>query len=110
MDEFEVGGGKDGRYEFVTRGFIDTIVHETLRALYFSDYLYNFFVDESGQQPLEKSQVMEKDSLKRWAIKTPVTVTKGRDHFGCPSLSIVPMEDGGDHCAISLGITRRTTI
>ena len=54
--DFEAAGGKDGLTEHVRRAFVDTIVHEILHALYFSDWLYDFFVDNASQPVGKKSR------------------------------------------------------
>ena len=92
--DFEAAGGKDGLAEHVRRAFVDTIVHEILHALYFSDWLYDFFVDDASQ-PVKKEAVVETDSQERLAIKMPATVAKAKEHYSCTSLTSVPLENGG---------------
>ena len=77
------------------RSTISLVVHEMLHALFFSDSLYDTYMNPATESPYGKEGALTTDALYRKALKLPNALAKAREHYGCPSMSSVPLEDGG---------------
>mmetsp|Transcript_21242 Transcript_21242/g.59060 ORF Transcript_21242/g.59060 Transcript_21242/m.59060 type:complete len:657 (-) Transcript_21242:36-2006(-) len=69
---------------------LQVLVHEMLHVLFFSDNLYNLFVDAATGRRLSREEVLleiEPDSSAaspRFLIILPEVVAAAQEHFGCP--------------------------
>ena len=84
---------------------IELGMHELMHALFFSDSLFEFYVDDSGTA-LGRDAVLHTqvnaDSSSTVFAKTPRVVQEARDHFQCETLPGGELEnEGGDSSALS---------
>ena len=84
---------------------IELGMHELMHALFFSDALFEFYVDDSGavlgRDAVLHTQV-NADSSSTVFAKTPRVVQEAREHFQCETLPGGELEnEGGDSSALS---------
>ena len=73
-----------------------TIIHEVYHILGFSSALYKYFIDDSGRKKGEELVITNHgDGIYKHQIISPKVVQHAREHFSCPSLTGVPLEDNG---------------
>jgi len=71
---------------------LETAIHEALHALFFSELLFPYYLDEEGNR---RTGVVELSPLGHKIVTTPTVVKTVREHFGCDSLRGAPLENEG---------------
>jgi hypothetical protein len=67
-------------------------VHEALHALFFSELLFPYYLDENGEQ---RKGVVKEDTNGNKMVVTPSVARAARNHFGCSDLEGAPLENEG---------------
>eukprot|EP00951_Prasinocladus_malaysianus_P017058 scaffold134203_cov23-Prasinocladus_malaysianus.AAC.1 len=69
---------------------LETAVHEALHALFFSELLFPYFLDENGQQ---RSEVIKKNADNSKVLALPTVAKVVREHFGCDAAEGAQLEN-----------------
>jgi hypothetical protein len=65
--------------------------------MFFAMDLFEFYIDPITREPVGEENVVARNRVDRtMAIVSPTVVANARKHFGCPTMTAVPLEgDGG---------------
>lgn len=85
-------------YAFVEQDLLETAIHEALHALFFSELLFPYYLDENGQK---RKDVVRLDSEGHKVVITPTVKQAVRDHFACDTMDGAPLENEGRRPIIS---------
>eukprot|EP00026_Physarum_polycephalum_P005243 Phypoly_transcript_05274.p1 GENE.Phypoly_transcript_05274~~Phypoly_transcript_05274.p1 ORF type:complete len:560 (+),score=50.63 Phypoly_transcript_05274:285-1964(+) len=72
------------------------LLHELTHVLGFNSYKFPFYIDPSGKPYASVTKTFLINGKKITKIITPRVVAAAKEHFGCPDIDGVPLEDGGD--------------
>ena len=74
-----------------------TVLHEIYHIMGFSKSLYQYYVDPTTYKRKKESDTyfVKSSGELRYRIRSPLVLAHAREHFGCPSMDGLPVEDGG---------------
>lgn len=91
-----IGPGELEDFEFQKQYIYKVLLHELTHVIGFNSYKFPYYKDSTGKpyKNVIKTQVINGKKISK--IITPRVLAEARDHFGCPEMDGVPLEDGGD--------------